>query len=149
MTGTALVTEARKWIGTPFFWNGRNENGLDCAGLILLTAKAVGIELPEPPNYGPQTAVAALHVALWAHCERVDLGWGVAGYRNPDAYVQPGDLGLFAIHRLPQHVGIFTGEGSLVHVHQAAKRTREERVEGWADRLVSVWRLKGLCDGAR
>tara|TARA_R100001460_G_scaffold27881_1_gene55881 strand:+ start:1169 stop:1702 length:534 start_codon:yes stop_codon:yes gene_type:complete len=43
----SIIDEARRWIGTPSRTHGRNKFGIDCAGLISLTAQNVGAYMQD------------------------------------------------------------------------------------------------------
>lgn len=48
----AFVEAARKYIGVSWVHQGRSRNGLDCVGLVVLSARACGLDVPLLANYG-------------------------------------------------------------------------------------------------
>lgn len=54
---TSLVLkEAKSYLGTPYKYAGIDRDGIDCSGLIYITHKKIGIDLPrssgEQSNFG-------------------------------------------------------------------------------------------------
>lgn len=45
--GASLVNAAKRFLGVPYVWGGTKPTGLDCSGLMLLAAGAMGIALPR------------------------------------------------------------------------------------------------------
>lgn len=43
----AALEQALRWLGVPYAWGGRSTAGVDCSGLIQVTALAVGWQLPR------------------------------------------------------------------------------------------------------
>jgi len=64
---SAIVAEARRWIGTPFRHQGRGVNGLDCAGLLVVVATALGIPVVDDLTYRRIPDTARLKAVLLAN----------------------------------------------------------------------------------
>ncbi|MFE2099540.1 C40 family peptidase [Streptomyces sp. NPDC059468] len=46
-SGTRIVNQAAKYIGTPYVWGGASSKGMDCSGLTYATFKALGKSIPR------------------------------------------------------------------------------------------------------
>lgn len=44
---TAIIKEARKFLGTPYLWGGVTPFGFDCSGLVQMVYKTLGLTLPR------------------------------------------------------------------------------------------------------
>lgn len=99
LNGTAvsksqIVTEAKKYIGTPYVWGGTTTKGFDCSGYTQYVFKRCGINLPRTTT------------------EQYTVGTYVA-----KSNLQPGDL-VFLQNTYREgisHVGIYIGDGKMIH----------------------------------
>lgn len=118
-----LVHEALSHLGIPYRFGGTSpETGLDCSGLVLnVFRNAVGLDLPR---------TARQMAGLGDKISRSDL--------------QPGDLVFFnTMRRTFSHVGIYLGDGKLVHAPSRGGKVRVESIgtRYWAKRFNGARRL--------
>ncbi|KAA0935497.1 C40 family peptidase [Streptomyces apricus] len=106
-TGTAkavkAVAFARAQIGKPYVWGASGPGSYDCSGLTQAAWKAAGVTLPR---------------TTW---DQVDMGTTV-----PVESVRPGDLVFF--HDDISHVGVYIGDGMMIHAPKPGAYVREESV---------------------
>lgn len=108
MNGEQIVTEARHLIGVPFRHAGRNEHGVDCVGLVLLTAYWLGISDYEPRPYSRKVDPVQMRAEIEQCCQEI-----------PTDEMEPGDILLLRAGGVPQHLGIYTGT-TLIHSFEIA-----------------------------
>jgi len=104
--GEAVVNEARKWIGVRYRLGGETRRGVDCSGLTMQVYKKFRISLPH---------------------------WDDKQYRMgtkvPKGQEKPGDLVFFDEHgRNISHVGIYAGNGKIVHASDYYNRVVESQM---------------------
>ncbi len=81
-----VITEAKKYIGTPYLWGGNTPAGFDCSGFSKYVFEKAGISLPR-------TAATQ-----WS---------GLKAVSSPN----PGDLVFFETYAPgPTHLGIYMGK---------------------------------------
>jgi cell wall-associated NlpC family hydrolase len=123
-----IIAAARACVGVRFRLQGRDPaTGLDCVGLVLVCARAIGWPVHDQADYVLTEDPARLRAALLAH--------GLTLRPVPSA----GDIGLFESAGAPRHLGILTGPG-LIHADIGLRRVVEHRLDaGWRERLVEGW----------
>lgn len=93
----ALLTEAKRWIGTPYKYGGEDRNGVDCSGLVLNVYRSA-LQLKLPRNSAEQASF----------CRPM-----------PKTELMPGDLIFFDTSggggKKISHVGIYVGDGQMIH----------------------------------
>ena len=138
MMTTDILTAARQCLGTPFRHQGRQVGvGLDCAGVAIHVARAIGVAHLDVSGYGRTPAHGQLEQALEDQpcLERVP---------SPSDR-QPGDLLLMRFARDPQHLAICAGE-TIVHAYEAVGKCCEHRLSSvWESRIVRVYRFQGVA----
>lgn len=130
-----LDQAAEAYLGVPFHHQGRCEAGMDCVGLVVLSARDIGVELVDYAHYrqlpNPRELLRRMKLNPM---ERVD--------REPE----PGDILLFWYRRgskMPQHMGLMSDDGYMIHAHGGAGRVVKHRLDdNWRGRLHSVWQLQ-------
>lgn len=138
MTITDILAAARACVGTPFRHQGRLPGiGLDCAGVVIEVARAVGASPIDVSGYGRVPVNGQLEAALDAQpdLERVD---------RDDR--QPGDILLMRFAGEPQHLAVLTGAGTIIHSYEAPGRCCEhDLTAAWAARIVRVYRFREVA----
>ena len=89
--GKEPVSEALKFLYTPYLWGGKTNAGIDCSGLVQIAFASVGINVPRD-----------------ADLQEKDLGKML----GDDEELQHGDLAFF-----PGHVGIMIDDLHLLHAN--------------------------------
>lgn len=100
--GAAVVAEAYKYLGVPYVWGGASYSGVDCSGLVMLAHRAIGVNLYH--YSGSQ---------------------GSGGKSVSRANAQPGDVVCYS-----GHVGIYVGNGKMIHAPQPGDVVRVVNVYG-------------------
>lgn len=106
-----IEAEARTWLGTPFHHQGRLKGvGVDCAGVVIGVADSLGL-IPDFTDFTDyaRDPDGTMSLILDLHMDRI-----------PRVHMRAGDVLHVAWSRLPQHVGILTGKGTLIHAYGKA-----------------------------
>jgi cell wall-associated NlpC family hydrolase len=137
---TEAIEAIRSLVGVRFRHQGRNPaTGLDCVGLGLQYAKALGLPLRDRKAYSrdPDGKLrdSICHV----------MGPPVAEGPGCGALVQEGDVVMMEWSPgVPRHVAMITEKAGLTHVIHADSemgRVVEHRLsDEWRARIVAVWR---------
>lgn len=129
MTGADLIYNARALLGIPFRHQGRSRHGVDCIGLVVLSARACGLAVSADRTDYPRDPVGALQPALLARLSVVTDAW------------RPGDVLLMRFGSEPQHVALWTGAG-IIHAMARVGRVVEHDLDTkWRRRVVAVYRF--------
>ncbi|MCY9784786.1 NlpC/P60 family protein [Nocardiopsis sp. EMB25] len=94
-------------IGKPYVWGGTGPNGYDCSGLVQAAWGAAGVRLPRTTY------------------DQVN-----AGTRVSWSNMQPGDL-IFFRGPNPTHVGMYAGDGMMVHAPNSQSTISEVSLSGY------------------
>ncbi len=144
MTGADIVAEARGWLGTRFHHQGRvNGVGVDCAGLVVGVAAALGLPVRDRSDYSRQPDGQMLELTCDEQLERI-----------PVEQIQPGDVLLMRFALEPQHLAIVGdyefGGLSIIHAYAQMRRVVESRLDDvWLSRIVAAYRLPGVAQCPR
>jgi len=124
VSGDQVVSEARKYIGTPYVWGGTDpKRGLDCSGLVQLVYKNLGYDVPRV-SYEQATAGTAVKGGL--------------------VNARPGDILAFGspVH----HVAIYIGNGEMIQAPHTGERVEISKVADFGEPVVAIRRI--LPDGS-
>lgn len=109
-TGNTIADAAQKYIGTPYVWGGESmsEGGMDCSGFVYNALKDAGY------NVGRTTA---------------------QGYRNygnsvSKSDMQAGDLVFYGNNGEATHIGIYIGNGQIIHSSGGSSNTKANPGKG-------------------
>lgn len=95
----AAVSYAYSKLGSPYVWGATGPHAFDCSGLTQAAYRAAGVSLPR-------TTYAQIG----------------AGRRVARSQLQPGDLVFF--YSGISHVGIYVGDGKMIHAPNPSARVR-------------------------
>ncbi|MFI1468238.1 NlpC/P60 family protein [Streptomyces wuyuanensis] len=98
-----VLSFARAQIGKPYVWGATGPSSFDCSGLTQSAWRAAGVDLPR---------------TTW---DQVEVGQSVA-----TADLLPGDLVFF--YDDISHVGIYIGDGKMIHAPKPGANVREESI---------------------
>jgi len=112
-----VINFALAQLGDPYKWGGNGPNAWDCSGLTQHAFAAAGISIPRV--VGPQYA-ATRHISMSA--------------------LRPGDMVFYGSM---SHVGIYLGNGRVVHAPSSGKRVRTDALDSryWKKHLAEIRRL--------
>lgn len=109
-TSNTIADAAQKYIGTPYVWGGESmdEGGMDCSGFVYNALKDAGYDV------GRTTA---------------------QGYRSNGKVVsksdlQAGDLIFYGKNGEASHIGIYIGNGKMIHSSGGSKNTKANPGKG-------------------
>jgi cell wall-associated NlpC family hydrolase len=124
----SIVAVARSQIGTRYRLGAEKPGkAFDCSGFVRYVLSMVSLELPRTAR------------------EQATMGDEVEG---DTASLRPGDLIAFGRGRRVSHIGIYVGNGRLVHASTSKRRVVESSIEGegsWFQRrMVSARSLLAL-----
>ncbi|WP_017615802.1 C40 family peptidase [Nocardiopsis salina] len=111
----AVLDFARDQIGKPYVWGGTGPDGFDCSGLTQAAWSQAGVDLPRTTF------------------DQVNAGTQVS--RDE---VEPGDLLFFYDASAPSHVGIYSGNGQMIHGSNPSKPLEEVDLADYWDGVFTT-----------
>lgn len=114
-----VLANAEALIGTPYRLGGTDRSGLDCSGLVQLSYAEAGLRVPRTTT---------------------DLLRRGRATADPE----PGDLLLFSENEpgKPTHVGIYAGDGHMIHASSRGGRVLKSSLDTpyWRRNLIGCVR---------
>jgi cell wall-associated NlpC family hydrolase len=128
----ASVNALRGYVGTRFAHGGRNDGGLDCAGLLYLQRLVCGLRPIDVPLYARGISGHDMSTILSEYMDQIEPTEALIG----DAlwYRIKGKLE-------PSHLLVVSGLGSVIHAHWRRGVVEHVMPESWFDRVVCGWRF--------
>lgn len=130
-----VIAEARKWIGTRWVHQGRNEFGIDCAGLLVKVHEGLSLPVIDETNYRRTPTATRFLEHIRSQTDLV-------------AVPEPGAIAVFRELSFPCHTGFFAiqnGVLTIIHSYIVAKKVVEEPfAHDWPGALVETRRLRGV-----
>lgn len=116
----SLMTVARSQLGTRYRLGAQAPGkAFDCSGLIRYVMGALRLDLPRTAN------------------EQAKLGREVA---RDTAQLRPGDLLTFGTKRRITHIGIYAGNGQVIHASTSKRQVIETSLTSLGPTLLRNWR---------
>ena len=104
--GQEIVNTAAKYLGVDHVWGGTTPDGFDCSGLVQYVMKSLGINVSRTSQEQIKNGVPV---------SRGDL--------------QAGDLVFFESNGDVHHVGIYVGNGMMIHAPRTGDVVRYQSIE--------------------
>ena len=159
LTTAQILATAESYIGTPYHHGGRSkEGGVDCAGLAACVLRDLGVDPVDSPETGQGDVFDIMCATIEAQSDRLEVGAGGDLIKSGDNYfavsmvgddakateLWEGDLLVFRGRSMFNHLGIFDGEGAMVHSYSSVGVVIRQPLDArWVKRIVRVYRYKG------
>ena len=89
-----IIDIAKLFLGVPYLWGGRHFSGIDCSGFVQVIYKCIAIQLPRDASQQQKKGKPIAFKDLFE-----------------------GDLVFFESNNRVTHVGMFIGDGQIIHSH--------------------------------
>lgn len=115
----SVITVARSQLGTRYRLGAESPGqAFDCSGLIRYVMAALRLDLPRTAD------------------EQARLGREVA---RDTAQLRPGDLLTFGTRRRITHIGIYAGEGRVIHASTSRRKVIETSLASLGPSMLRKW----------
>ena len=119
--GQAVVELAKKYLGKPYVYGASGPNSFDCSGFVYFIYKQMGVTLNR-------VAADQMTNGTWVPKNALQPG-DIVGFQNRSGYIN--------------HVGIYVGNGMMIHSPQTGDVVKYESVVtgNYANRLTCGRRI--------
>lgn len=142
ITREQIIAQARKYINVRWVHQGRSrELGLDCVGLLVVTAHDLGLSTYDFREYQPHPVGGD----FLSHFEM-----NLVRIRPADELA--GDILIFKQHEsmYPFHCAFLTGDATIVHSSLKRRKAVEDIYEGhWKSSRIMTFRFPHLVTNER
>jgi len=122
VTGTQILAEAQKYLGTPYVAGGASPSGFDCSGFVYYVLKQLGFSPYRTP------------------ASQINHGTPVS-----KSELKPGDIVFFAGTYTSgiSHVGIYAGNGQFIHAPNSRSTVSYSSLTSgyWANHYYAARRM--------
>lgn len=126
VSGTALVTLMRKYVGVPYVWGGTTPKGFDCSGLMQYVYGKLGIKLPRVSQDQAKVGKSVRYEDLIPG-DLIISNWG-GGYAS--------------------HVGMYIGGGKLIEAPRTGVPVRIIALDkNYRNHVNTYRRVPGVTGG--
>lgn len=130
-----FINELRKYLGVKFLHQGRTEDGIDCAGLVIVSAKKLGFDFYDVVIYDRKPNQYEIIKSI----EEAGL------YQVRRNKIDVGDILLMSYDGNVQHIAVVSekNEESIYIIHAVTDReVIEHRLDkAWLSKVVMCYRF--------
>ncbi|MEO7964678.1 MAG: C40 family peptidase [Gemmatimonadaceae bacterium] len=120
MLRDSLISLARSQVGTRYRLGAQQPGkAFDCSGLVRFVMGMLRLDLPRTAD------------------EQARVGTEIP---RDIASLRPGDLLTFGTKRRITHIGIYAGDGKVIHASTARRQVIETDMERLGPKLLATWR---------
>lgn len=133
-----VIEEARSFIGCKWRHKGRNRFGIDCAGIVVCSYRAAGVEVYDQKHYGREPWKNGLD----EHLEKT------FGKRLDKNDMKAGDVAVIWWNEVPapSHLGIIASHpsGKLSLIHSYSQHNVVEHIidQDWLNKISHIYRYE-------
>lgn len=131
-----IQRETLQWVGTKWKHQGRNRNGIDCAGLIIKVAEALEYPIIDEKGYSRRPLGFNFVEAFQQQMHEI-----------PKLSAQPGDILVFQDTHYPCHCGIMVelhGAHYMVHSHAIHRKVIIDHINSWEHKWCNSFKFRGI-----
>lgn len=111
-SATTVINEAKRFLGLRYIWSGTSAYGFDCSGILYAIMRTHGVLIPRDSFYQATKGT-------WISKSSLRAG---------DFVFFAGNSGTGKVY----HVGLYLGEGMMLHAPNASSSVRIERYDNGA-----------------